>query len=42
MEEIIEDWFVENCGLFDDDIDGYYIDQAKYDLIKKLKSKQLN
>ena len=37
LEEIIKDWFGDNFDLFDEEIEEYYIDQAKYDLIKKLK-----
>jgi hypothetical protein len=37
LKEIITDWFVDNFDLFDEDIDEYYRDEAKYDLIKKIK-----
>ena len=37
MKRIIDDWFSENWKLFCKDIDEYHIDNAKYDLIEKLK-----
>ena len=39
MDKIIEDWFIDNCNLFDREIDEYYIDQAKHDLIEKINKK---
>lgn len=36
MEKIVDDWFSDNCSLFDEDIDEYYISQAKHNLIEKL------
>lgn len=39
MEKIIENWFIDNCRLFDPEIDEYHIDQAKFDLIEKLEKK---